>query len=202
MGVFNNFWADNTVNNFSKHLIFCTIPCNLLLWGCESWTICEATLKKLEVFLHRNIRKIPKITTIMVKITNESVRKIFFNTRTIRYQLERRQLTFTGKLVRNSEDQIPTELLTSWCDNKLKPGAPLQNNKKNISQNIRLIVPGTKKDVLLTTWVYLPLNDGYWAHLLRQLGLNPSTRNGTKPNPHLTPSPRLSRRTSSLSTHP
>ena len=66
------------------------------------------------------------------------------NIPTIRYQLARRQLNFIRKVVRNSEDQIPTQLFTSWCDNKRKPGAPLQNNKKNLAQNIRLIVPGPK----------------------------------------------------------
>ena len=80
MGSLNNFWADDTVGNVSKHLMFCATPCNLLLWGCKSSAIREATLKKLEVFLHINIKKILRITTTMViddKITNESVRKRF-----------------------------------------------------------------------------------------------------------------------------
>ena len=152
----NNFWADDTVDNFSKHLLIFSIPCNLLLWRCEIWTIHEATLKKLEVLIHINIRKILKITTTMVideKITNESVRKQYFNTPTIRYQLARGQLTFTRKVARNSESHITTQLLTVWCDNKRKPGAPLQNNNKNLAQKIRLIVPGAAKDGLLTTWV-------------------------------------------------
>ena len=34
-GALNNFWIDNTVDNISKDLIFCEIPCNLLLWGCD-----------------------------------------------------------------------------------------------------------------------------------------------------------------------
>ena len=46
------------------------------------------------------------------KITNESVRKRFFNNPTIQYQLSKRQLTFIRKVVRNSEEQIPTKLLT------------------------------------------------------------------------------------------
>ena len=199
MGDLNIFWADDTVDKFSKHLIFCAIPCNLLLWGCEIWEIREKTLKKWEVFLHINIRKILRIATTMVideKITNESVRKRFFNTPTIRHQLARRKLTFIGKVVRNSEDQIPTKLLTAWCDNKLKKGASLQNNKNNLAQNIRLIVPGAAKDGLLTTWVYLALDDGYWAHLVRQLGSNPLTCNGTEPNP------RSSQRTAAPSTPP
>ena len=51
----NSFWVDNTVGNFSKYVFVCLIPCNLLLWGCQRWEIGEATLNKLEVFLHRNI---------------------------------------------------------------------------------------------------------------------------------------------------
>ena len=90
----NIFWVDNTVNSFSKYLFFCAIPCNLLLWGCESWEIGEATLKNLEVFIHRNVRKILKITittAIEEKITNQSVKKRLFNIPTIRYQLAKQQ---------------------------------------------------------------------------------------------------------------
>ena len=136
------------------------------------------------------------------KITNKSVPKRFFNIPTIWHQLAKRQLTFIGKVVRNSEDQIPTQLLTAWCDNKRKPGAPLHNNKKNLAQNIRLIVTSAAKDGLLTTWVYLSLDDVYWAHLIKQLGTHPSTWNGTEPNPRSTPPPRLSQRTATPSTPP
>ena len=159
----NNIWVNNTFDNFSKYPFFCAIPSNLLLWGCESCSLREETLKKLEVFLHINVRKILKITITMVideKIRNESVRKRFFNIPTIRYQLAKQQLTFFGKVVRKSEDQIPTQLLTSWFDNKRKLCTPLQNNKKKLTQNINLIVPGTAKYGLLTTSVFLALDDG------------------------------------------
>ena len=74
--------------------------------------------------------------------------------------------------------------------------------KKDLSQNIRLIVLGAAKDGLITTWVYLALDDGYWAHLVRQLGSNPSTWTGTEPKPQSTPPPHSSRRTAALSTPP
>ena len=106
------------------------------------------------------------------------------------------------KVVRNSEDQIPTKLLTAWCENKRKRGAPLQNNKKNLTQNIRLIVPGAAKDGLLVTWVYLALDDGYWKHLIKQLGTNPSTWNGAEPNPRSTPPPCSPRRAAGPSAPP
>ena len=162
-------------------------------WGCDSWAIRESTLNKLEVFLHRNVRKILNITIKMVideRITDQSLRNQFFNIPTIRNQLAKRKLTFIGKLIRNSEYQIPTKPLTAWCDNKHKPCAPLQNNKNNLSQNIHLILPGAAKDGLLTTWVYLVLDDGYWKHLIKQLGTHPSTWNGAEPNPRSTPPPR------------
>ena len=76
MGVLNSFWVDNTFDNFSKYLIFCAIPCNLVLWGCKSWALQEEMLNKLEVFIHINVRKILKITITMViddKIRNEYI---------------------------------------------------------------------------------------------------------------------------------
>ena len=39
MKALNSFCVDNTVDNFSKYLIFCAFPCNILLWRCESWKI-------------------------------------------------------------------------------------------------------------------------------------------------------------------
>ena len=130
MGELNNFWADPAVENFGKCLIFRAIPCNLLLWGCESWASSEATMKKLEVFLHRNIRKILKMDIAKVieeRITNISIRERFFDIPTIRNQIAHRQLTFIVKVVRNPDEQIPTQLLTAWCNHKRKPGGVLQN---------------------------------------------------------------------------
>ena len=72
----------------------------------------------------------------------------------------------------------------------------------SVAQNIRLIVPGAEKDGLITTWVYLALDGGYWKHLIKQLGTHPSTRNKAEPNPRSTPPPRSSRRTAGLSTTP
>ena len=134
MGALDHFWSDRAVDDHSKYQIFRSIPCNLLLWGCESWALREATLKKLEVFLHRNIWKILGITITQViykRITNKSVRTKFFNIPTIRNQIAQRQLTFIGKVFHNKDDQIPTQLLTAWCDNKRRRAGVLQTKKKN-----------------------------------------------------------------------
>ena len=57
----------------------------------------------MEVFLHINVRKILKITIIMVideRITNQSLQKRFFNIPTIWNQLAKQKLTFIGKVVK------------------------------------------------------------------------------------------------------
>ena len=66
-------------------------------------------------------------------ITNQSLRKLLCNIPIIWDQIAKRQLTFIGKIVRTSEDQIPTMLLSELCDNKHKRSAPLQNNKQSTS---------------------------------------------------------------------
>ena len=80
MGALHKFWADASVDNHSKYLIFLAIPTNLLLWGCEIWALRTSLLKKLEVFLHHSIRRILDISMSEVKdqhITNETVRNFF-----------------------------------------------------------------------------------------------------------------------------
>ena len=93
------------------------------------------------------------------------------------------------KVVRNKDDQIPTQLLTAWCDNKRRRGGVLHNNKKNLAKNIRLIIPGAAKDGLLTTWVYFALDEAYWKYLISQLGSKKTESTGTEPNPRSTPPP-------------
>ena len=82
-----------------------------------------------------------------------------------------------------------TQLLTAWCDNKRRRGGVLQNNKKNLAKNIRLIIPSAAKDGLLTTWVYFALDEAYWKYLISQLGSKKTECTGTEPNPRSTPPP-------------
>ena len=115
-------------NIYINGLIFRDIPINLLLWWCESWALRETTLQKLEIFLHRSTRKILRIDITQVideRITNGSIRTRFFSIPTIRDQIAQRQLTFIGKVVQNKDNQLPTQLLTAWCNNKRKRGDPL-----------------------------------------------------------------------------
>ena len=67
MGALGKFWKDHHVDMYSKYMIFHTLPCNLLLWGCNIWARRQTLLNKLEIFLHCSIRRILNINMVQVR---------------------------------------------------------------------------------------------------------------------------------------
>ena len=131
----SKIWDNDHVDTYSKYLLFKTIPCNLLLWGCESWALRKSLLASLEVFLHRGIRRILRIKMCQVfkqHITNTSTREKFYNIPTIKNQIALRQLTYLGKIIRREDSYIPTRLLMVWCDQTRKVGRPITTNKQYV----------------------------------------------------------------------
>ena len=120
-------------------------------------------------------------------IRNAEVRERLFNIPTIQNQIATRQLTFIGKVVRNLDQQLPTKLLTAWCNHKLRRGGVLHSNKKSIVQNIALILPCIGKTGRMSDWVHYALYNGYWKYLISNLGNSP------KPQPAHAPSTSSSR---------
>ena len=81
MGALKEVWRNQHLDIYSKYLLFRPIPMNLLLWGCETWSLRQSLLNKLEVFLHRSIRRILAINMTRVKeerIRNTKIRNIFY----------------------------------------------------------------------------------------------------------------------------
>ncbi len=104
---------------WSKYLLFCAIPMNLLLWGCETWSMQKALANKLEVFLHRNIRRILQVSITRVReeqIRNEHVWHIFYNIPCVSNMIAARQLDFIGKTIRGPFDRPAQQMLTACCD--------------------------------------------------------------------------------------
>ena len=134
--------------------------------------------------MHRRIRLILGITinnVIDKRITNDSICMRFCNIPSMRNQIAKKQLNFIGKVIRNSVDQIHSQLLTTWCDHPRRRGAPLQNNKKNLVQNIQLLLPSDPKDGRLSSWGFQALDSSYWNHLVSQLSTQPAEWEGEIP---------------------
>ena len=103
MGVLARFWDNHHIDMYSKYMIFRAILCNLLLWGCEIWALRTTLLNKLEVFLHRGIRRILGIKMGQVRerhIENSHIRTMFYNIPCVRNQVAFRKLNYVGKILR------------------------------------------------------------------------------------------------------
>ena len=103
-GALTKFWYNRHVDTYSKYLIFRAIRMNLLVWGCEAWSLRKSLLMKLEVFLTRNICCILKISMFQAKrerITNDQVRKRFYDIPCVENMIAARLLSFIGKAVQN-----------------------------------------------------------------------------------------------------
>ena len=88
---------------------------NLLLWGCENWSLRQDLLRQLEVFLHRSIRKILHISITQVqeeRIRNDKIRRLFYDIPCVTNMIAARQLGFLGKVVSGPRDTPACRMLT------------------------------------------------------------------------------------------
>ena len=64
MRALSGFWNNDHVDMFHKYRVFMAIPVNLLLWGCESWTLKDG---HDIFFICRSIPQYMKIKTSEVR---------------------------------------------------------------------------------------------------------------------------------------
>ena len=226
VGALKNVWDDEFVDKKTKYLFFLAIPINLLMWGCETWALKESSVKAIDVFIHRSIRRILGIKMSRVKeekITNKSVREMFYNIPDARSMIAARQLSYLGKMVRNHDDDyLPKKFLTAWVNNKRPVGGVLTTNKKALVNSLELILPpiperpsrgmsvkrlkqltAERKAGDLKHWIELAMDEKYWEWLidskLRTPHLDipePRRSQPQQPPPPRTPPPRRNPRRS------
>jgi hypothetical protein len=174
MGALKNVWDSPHLDIWSKYLLFCAIPMNLLLWGCETWLMRKALSNKLEVFLHRNIQRILRILMFSVKeehLHKKHVGEMFYDIPCIGNMIAARQLALLGKTMRGPPDRPVQQMMTACCDNVRRVGRPFLHNKDYIVKNLRLLfanVPEVTIDQYdpLKNWINEALNEKYWNNLL------------------------------------
>ena len=108
--------ATQLMGALEQVLLFRAIPMNLLLWGCETWSMRKALSNKLEVFLHRNIRRILRVSMTKVRedcIRNEHVRRLFYNIPRVSNMIAAHQLDFIGKMIHGPFGRPAQQMLTA-----------------------------------------------------------------------------------------
>ena len=177
MGALSNFWDNSHVDLYSKYLLFRAIPMNLLLWGSETWSLRQVLLNKVEVFLHRSIRRILRITMTQVqekRIRNEHVRGMFYDIPRVRNMIAARQLNFIGKVIRGPSHRPAQKMITACCDNTRLPGRPHFHNKDLLVKNLKLLFSQVHDVIIddkgtLKNWINEVMCESYWNSLVRCL---------------------------------
>jgi hypothetical protein len=177
MGALKTVWNCPHLDIFSKYLLFRAIPMNLFLWGCETWSIHQALLDKLEVFLHRSIQRILHVSMMRVKeerIRNEHMGRMFYDIPCVRNMIAARQLDFIGKAIRGAPDRPARSLIAAYCAHKRLVGCPFLHNKDAIVKNLRLLFANVPEVTIddtgsLKLWIQEALHETYWNQLVRCL---------------------------------
>jgi hypothetical protein len=177
MGTLKEVWRNPHFDTYSKYLLFRAIPMNLLLWGCKNWSLQQAVLRKLEVFLHRSIRQILHISMVQVQechIRNKKICQMFYDIPCVVNMIAARQLDFLGKEVQGPHDSPACRMLTACCQHKRKCGHTYLHNKDIIVQNLRLLFARIPKVVIddyrsMKDWFKEASHESSWTALVRCL---------------------------------
>jgi hypothetical protein len=97
MGTSKEVWRNPHLDVYNKYLLFWAIPMNLLLWGCNTWSLRQSLLDKLEVFLHQSVQRILQISMTRVKdegLRDCRVREMFYGIPCIQNMIAARQMDF------------------------------------------------------------------------------------------------------------
>ena len=94
----------------------------VLLYGCETWRMTERDAAKLDVFLHKSLRRLMKIYWPM-KISDEEIRKRA-NISTISKQIFWRRWKFISHALRMDPTKHPKTALTWTPEGRRSRGRP------------------------------------------------------------------------------
>ena len=122
-----------------KSKIYRAIVLFILLYGAKAYTVCRRQVKKLHAFMMRHLGSIMRITWID-KVTNKDILE-----RTGLPSLDdlliRKNLRWTGHLMRMSPDRLPKQII--YCQlssGHKKRGRPRLRFKDTIKRNLKLRV--------------------------------------------------------------
>ena len=129
----NNIWKNSQFTYKTKIKIFkANVISVLLLYEC--WQMTKTDEKKLDVFLHKSLRRILKIYWPM-RITNEEIRARA-GMETISKQVARRRWTWLGHILRMDHHSHPRIALTWVPEGKRKRGRPRETWRRTVEREL------------------------------------------------------------------
>ena len=153
-------WNNHHVSTRVKGNIYRAVVISTLLYGAESWTVYRQQVKKLHAFMMRHLRSILKIT-LMDKVTNEEILDRM-DLPSMEDLLIRKNLRWTGHVMRLSSDRLPKQILFSQLASGTRDrGRPRLRYKDTIKRNMK------KRNIGLDSWVNLTSQRAKWRHAVK-----------------------------------
>ena len=153
-------WNNDHVSMRVKGKIYRAIVLSTLLYGAEAWIVYKRQVKKLHAFMMRHLRSIMRITW-MDKVIHKGILE-----RTGQPSMEdfliRKNLRWTGHLMRMSPDRLPKQVLYSQLSSgHRKRGRPRLRFKDTIKRNLKL------KDIKTDSWTPLSQQRDKWRAIVK-----------------------------------
>ena len=124
-----------------KDKIYRAVVLSTLLYGAVAWTVYRRQVKKLHAFMMRHLRSI--------KVTNKEILD-WIGLPSMEDLLIRKNLRWTGHLMRMSPDGLPKQVLYSQLSSgHRKRGRPRLRFKDTIKRNLKL------RDIKTDSWTSL-----------------------------------------------
>ena len=127
-------WNNHHVSTRVKGTIYRAIVLSTLLYGAEAWTVYRRQVKKLHAFMMRHLRSIMKLTW-KDKVTNKEILGRI-GLPSMEDLLIKKNLLWTGHLMRMSSDRLPKQILYSQLSSGHRQrGRPRLRFKDTIKRN-------------------------------------------------------------------
>ncbi|KAI0217907.1 putative aarF domain-containing protein kinase 5 [Lamellibrachia satsuma] len=154
-------WNNHHVSTRVKGKIYQAIVLSTLLYGAEAWTVYRRQVKKLHAFMMRHLRSIMRLTW-KDKVTNKEILGRI-GLPSMEDLLIKKNLLWTGHLMRMSSDRLPKQILYSQLSSGHRQrGRPRLRFKDTIKRNLKL------RDIKTDSWTSLSQQRTKWSAAVKK----------------------------------
>lgn len=129
-------WRNTNIFTRTKVKLLKSNVVSVLLFGCESWRMTKGDESKLDVLLHRWLRRILRIDWTL-HVTNEEVRRRARVSETLSETVRRRRWGFIGHTLRRDRKDLARTALTWTPEGKRKRGRPKETYRRTVEKEMK-----------------------------------------------------------------
>ena len=127
-------WISSSISRGLKLRIFNACVMSVLLYGCETWGISVGSMKKLQVFCNRCLRRICKI--FWPQTVSNSDLYALTKTKPISKEISKRKWRWIGHVLRRPSDNIAQQALDWNPQGSRRPGRPSNTWRRTVEREI------------------------------------------------------------------